>query len=64
MCVYSEIIFIRFRALRPIFAMVDGNPMSSEQKLCSVSFLSLKQGKVVHFLDFSDPILDIESSAK
>lgn len=44
--------------------MVDGNPMSSEQKLCQVLFLSLKQGKIVHTLDFSYPILDIETSEK
>uniref|UniRef100_A0A915EEG5 Breast carcinoma-amplified sequence 3 n=1 Tax=Ditylenchus dipsaci TaxID=166011 RepID=A0A915EEG5_9BILA len=57
----------RFRDHRPLFALVDGNPMSStsqENKFCSVSFVSLKRGKTVHTLEFDNPIVDIESSSE
>ncbi|KAI1729406.1 breast carcinoma amplified sequence 3 domain-containing protein [Ditylenchus destructor] len=55
----------RFHNHRPLFAIVDGNPMSAtsqENKYCSVSFLSLKQGKIVHKLEFNDPIMNMDSS--
>lgn len=53
-----------FRNLRPLFALVDGNPLGSESKYCTVSFLSLRIGKVVHSLSFEEPITEIDSSSK
>lgn len=54
----------RFANHRPLFAFVDGNTLSSENKMCHVSFLSLKQGKIVHSLEFNNPIIDMDSSTK
>ncbi|KAI6192472.1 BCAS3 domain-containing protein [Aphelenchoides fujianensis] len=49
---------------RPIFAIVDNNPMAAESKAFNVNFLSLKTGKIVHTLKFNEQILEVASSDK
>uniref|UniRef100_A0A914EFI6 BCAS3 domain-containing protein n=1 Tax=Acrobeloides nanus TaxID=290746 RepID=A0A914EFI6_9BILA len=51
-----------FHDKRPLLALVDGNPLTSDNKFSSVSFLSLKAGNTVHTLDVDDPIFELGSS--
>jgi len=50
----------RLLILGPLFAFVE----QLESKSRCLSFLSLKSGKVVHAINFADPVQDVDSSAR
>lgn len=49
---------------RPLLALVDGNPMSADNKFCAATFMSLRSGNVVQTLKFDTPVLDLNSTKK
>uniref|UniRef100_A0AC34QHD9 BCAS3 domain-containing protein n=1 Tax=Panagrolaimus sp. JU765 TaxID=591449 RepID=A0AC34QHD9_9BILA len=53
-----------FRETRPLFAKVDGNPLIPENKLSTISIISLRTGKEVHELSYTENVVDLKSSAK
>lgn len=56
--------FDNFREVRPLFAKVDGNPLIPENKLSTVSIISLRTGKEVHELSYTENVVDLKCSAK